>query len=625
MLQLKTAFSKHRLMWLAVLLLWVKTYFIYKFGFLLASENFLQELLLVINPISSALLLMAISFFFDDKRKHAVIVIISFIASFILYANLVYHRFFTDFLTLPVLFQTSNMNDLKSSVFELLSVFDIVWFSDVILLAWLAWKKKAPQPQTSRAHPRIVLMLAIIMLVTNLTIAHIERPQLLTRAFDREMLVKYIGTFHYHLYDLYVQSKSKAQRVLAKSTDIIEIKNYTKTKYEKPDEELFGIAQGKNVYIISLESLQDFVLHETIDGEEITPFLNRLIKDSYFFENFYHQTAQGKTSDAEFIIDNSLFGRESGAVFFTNATNKYNALPKILKEHGYFTAVMHANNKSFWNRDIMYEALGYDKFFDVTYYDVNEENSVGWGLKDKDFFEQSMDLIKSLPEPHYVKFITLTNHFPFELGEEDKSINEFNSNSQTLNRYVTTARYLDESIEYFFQLLKEEGLYENSIIILYGDHYGISELHRRAMAQFLQKEEITPFDHVQLQRVPLFIHIPGHDGHKIESKVAGQIDLKPTIMHLLGITDKNDIQFGTDLFAPKRAPFVVLRNGTFITEQYVFTDGVCYDKNNGEETEFSYCEPYIERAKTDLEYSDKIINGDLLRFNEENKSVNRYE
>src|SRR5690606_16708778 len=104
----------------------------------------------------------------------------------------------------------------------------------------------------------------------------------------------------------------------------------------------------------------------------------------------------------------------------THSGNQFNALPKILKENGYYASVMHANNKSFWNRDMMYTAFGYDQFYDIDYYDVNEENSVGWGLKDVDFFEQSLQLLKSQPQPFYTKMITLTNHFPFELNDEDR-------------------------------------------------------------------------------------------------------------------------------------------------------------------------------------------------------------
>ncbi len=153
----------------------------------------------------------------------------------------------------------------------------------------------------------------------NLALAQLERPELLTRSFDRDLLVKNIGIFNYHVYDAYIQSSSRAQRVFADSSDIIEVKHYTNSQYKKPDEDMFGLAEGKNVIVISMESLQSFVINETMHDQEITPFLNKLIDESFYFDNFYHQTAQGKTSDSEFIVSNSLFGRDSGAVFFTHA------------------------------------------------------------------------------------------------------------------------------------------------------------------------------------------------------------------------------------------------------------------------------------------------------------------
>lgn len=107
------------------------------------------------------------------------------------------------------------------------------------------------------------------------------------------------------------------------------------------------------------------------------------------------------------------------------------------------------------------------------------------------------------------------------------------------------------------------------------------------MAQFLGKEEITPLDTIQLQKVPLIIHIPGvtDKNPKVFHQVAGQIDLKPTILNLLGIDTKNDIEFGTDIFSKDRIPFAVLRDGSFITDQYVYTRGICYDKSTGEAVE----------------------------------------
>ncbi|WNF37492.1 LTA synthase family protein [Bacillaceae bacterium IKA-2] len=612
--KMKELFFRFKFLWLAVFFLWIKTYLIYKFGFRISSDSLLQEFLLFINPLSSAVFVLGIALFFRGKFKNVMVIMMSLLATIILYANLLYYRFFSDFLTLPVLLQTSNVKDLQGSMFELMSLLDIVLLVDIFILYVLFVKNKSLKLASIKYEKVFVFSLALLIFTVNITIAQIERPQLLARAFDREMLVKNIGTLNHHIYDIFIQSKAKTKRTFASSSDITEVRNYTMSNYKKPDEDLFGLAKDKNIIVITMESVQSFVINKKIDGEEITPFLNNLINDSYYFENFYHQTSQGKTSDSEFIVSNSMFGKNSGAVFFTHASNEYNALPEILRGEGYYTSVMHANNKSFWNRDMMYGPLGFDHFFDIESYDVNEENSIGWGLKDVDFFKQSVSHLKSQSEPFYTNLITLTNHFPFELAEEDKLINELETNSRTLNQYVTTVRYTDHALELFFDELKAEGLYENSIFILYGDHYGISELHNNAMSMFLEKEEITPFDTAQLQKVPMYVHIPGHQDNQTLETVGGQIDVKPTILHLLGIADRKDIQFGTDLFAPKRKSLAIFRDGSFVTDTHVFTKENCYQNSTGEVVETTYCEPYFEKVNSDLLYSDKMIYGDLLRF-----------
>jgi phosphoglycerol transferase MdoB-like AlkP superfamily enzyme len=140
------------------------------------------------------------------------------------------------------------------------------------------------------------------------------------------------------------------------------------------------------------------------------------------------------------------------------------------------------------------------------------------------------------------------------------------------------------------------------------------------MGEFLGKE-ITPFESTQLQRVPLIIHIPGQEG-KVVHHVAGQVDLKPTILHLLGIDTKQNIDFGSDLFSKDYTEFTVLRDGSFITKDYVYTKGTCYDQMTGEAIDSANaCEPYIEKAKNELEYSDKIVYGDLLRFYEKSGNI----
>ncbi|MCY8929247.1 LTA synthase family protein [Bacillus subtilis] len=622
----KTFFSKISFMLIAILLMWLKTYAVYKTSFHIKIDNLTQEFILFINPLSFLLLIFGLSLFLKGKNRNRYIIAMSCLVTFVLLANMVFYRFYNDFLTIPVLFQTSNMGDLGSSIGTLLEPTDLLLAVDIAVLIWLHIWQKAFQsdiPSTKNERAAYFLFVASVYFF-NLGLSEAERPQLLTRSFDREMLVKNISLFNFHIYDGVLQSKQSAQRALADSNSLTEIENYVTANAKDANKRFFGAAKGRNVILVSLESTQSFVINEKLNGEEITPFLNDFIKQSYNFNNIYHQTGQGKTSDSEFIVDNSLYPLGRGAVFFTNAGNQYMAAPEILKNSGYYSAVLHANNKSFWNRDLMYDSFGYDSFFDINSYDVTDENSVGWGLKDKEFFEQSSELMKNLPQPFYSRLITLTNHFPFDLDEEDQLIDEYDSSSQTLNKYFPTVRYQDEALKRFIEKLKEDGLYDNSVIVLYGDHYGISENHNEAMGQFLGKE-ITPFEEVQLQKVPLVIHIPGITDKKPQTieTVGGQIDIRPTLMNLLGIDTKDQIQFGNDLLSDEKLDFTVLRDGSFITDQVVYTDGACYDKETGKPLEETkQCEAFADKAKQELSLSDEIIYGDLLRFYDQKRLDN---
>ena len=617
----KKEWPKHSILAIAIIATWLKTYIVYKTSFSITIDNPLQEFILFLNPLSMILFVYGIALFFkSEKGKNRYLIIVTLITSIVLYANVAFYRFFSDFITLPLLFQTQNFGDLGSSASESVFWTDIVYFADLFILIlaikFLTVKKvtaKAPSVQR-----KVYFVLAAAVMFFNLGLAEAERPQLLTRSFDREMLVKNIGMYNYHLYDVYIQSKSQAQRALANGSELVEINNYVRANQAEPSDEMFGIAKDRNLIVVTLESLQSFVINNEMNGETVTPFLNELTKDedTVYFPNFYHQTGLGKTSDSEFLLENSLYPRGGSAVFFTHSGNTYNSMAEKLGNAGYHTNVQHANTKSFWNRDIMYNAMGIEEFQDVDSFTVEEGQAVNWGMKDIPFMEQSVEHMAEMPQPFYSRLLTLTNHHPFYLDEEDKFIDEFDSNSGTLNRYFQTSRYLDEAVEKLFEDLKEKGLYENSVIVMYGDHYGISENHNAAMEQYLGKE-ITPYETAQLQKVPFFVHIPGYGEGHVDEEVGGQVDMRPTILHMLGLETDQDIQFGDDLFSEEHEEFVVFRDGRFITDENVYAGDVCYDIETGEESDPAACEPYIDRALTELGYTESIINGDLLRFYDE--------
>jgi len=385
------------------------------------------------------------------------------------------------------------------------------------------------------------------------------------------------------------------------------------------------VAKGKNVFIIHLESLQQFMIDYKWDNQEVMPNIDKLYhsSDTLSFDNFYNQVGQGKTADAEMMLENSLYGLPEGSAMVTDGTtNTYQAAPAILGQNGYTTAAFHGDVPSFWNRDNTYKSWGYDYFFSKSYFANSSKASynLGYGMKDKIFLKDSAQYVQQLPQPFYAKLITVTNHYPYTIDSQNTSIKPFDTGDSTVDSYVQTARYLDESVGEFMSWLKKTGLEKNSMVVLYGDHYGISNNHKPAIAKLLGKKKVTNYDLANFQKVPFMIHMPGLKGG-IKHTYGGEIDVLPTLLNLLGIKDSDTIQFGSDLLATNRKQTVAFRNGDFTSPTYTKYNGVYYDSNGKqlkkltttEKTSIDDMQNYVTNT---LSASDKVINGDLLRFYE---------
>lgn len=613
-------FSKLGFFTVAVLLFWLKTYYIYINEFNLGISNSAQAFLVFFNPLSSALIFLGIGLFAKGKRAGIWIILLNFLLTFLLYANVAYYRFFNDFITLPTLTQTGNFAGVAGSVTSLLSWTDLLYGADIVLLIglFIAARQNFSAERIRLRTSFLVLTAGIAAFAFNLQLAEKDRPQLLERTFDRTYIVKYLGAFNYTIYDAVQSTKSTTQRVLADENDIVKVERYVNEKYAEPNEKYFGVAKGKNIIKIHLESFQTFLIDFKLHGEEVTPFLNSLVNDQennyMYFDNYFHQTEQGKTADAELLLDTSLYGLPQGSAFSVKGNNTYQAAPAILsQEAGYESAVLHGDEKTFWNRDEIYKQFGVDKFFHAEHYDMSEDRVINYGLKDKPFFEDSMPMLKSMKQPFYAHLMTLTHHYPFIVDEEESTLPPAETGDKTVDQYFQTARYLDEALEEFINDLKEEGLYEDSVIMIYGDHYGISKNHNRAMGELLGKE-ITEYENAQLQRVPLLLHVPGVEGG-VHHQYAGAVDVLPTLLHLLGIDAGKYIQFGTDILSPEHEELVAFRNGDYISKEYTSVSGRYYDTETGE-----LLEPNAEmiankeKVMRELELSDEVLYGDLLRF-----------
>lgn len=623
---------------LAVLLFWAKTYYSYQTAFSLGVTGPLQQFILFINPVATTLFIFSIALYFKKPRRaYIALFVLYLLATALLYSNVIYYREFTDFLTVNTMLGAKSVaGGLNTSAFALTSFADIFYILDFIILLGLLLSKQVkmdPRPFKKR-YAFAMTVLSVAIFGANLSIAESNRPQLLTRTFDRNYIVKYLGLNVFTVYDGIKTAQANQVKANADSSDMDEVISYLNEHRAAANTATFGSAKGKNVIYIHLESFQQFLIDYKLKDEngvehEVTPFLNSLYHDqsTTSYENFFHQVGQGKTSDAETLLENSLFGLPQGSAFTqAGSSNVFQAAPQILRDNGNYTsAVFHGNVGSFWNRDNTYKSFGFNYFFDASYYDVSDGNTLEYGLKDKLLFQESTQYLEQLPQPFYAKFLTVTNHFPYPLDDDNVEFPRATTGDSTIDGYFATAHYLDQSVKEFFDYLKASGLYDNSMIVLYGDHYGISNSRNPSLAPLLGKtsEEWTDYDNALVQRVPFMYHIPGQTNGGIKSEFGGQIDVLPTLLHLLGVDTTNEdgfIQFGTDLTSPEHDQTVAFRNGSFVTPKYTVMGTKIYDTKTGalitDPSEEVLAEVEVLRTGVEkqLNLSDSIINSDLLRY-----------
>ena len=605
---------------------WLKTYLIYLTKFNLGAVGAMQNFLLFINPLPAALLLLGIGLFFKGRKSYWIIIAIDLILSTWLFANILYYREFSNFLSLSIIKTSgSTADNLGKSIVGITKISDFLTFLDVaVIIGLMASKVIKYDLRPLKLKFNLLLEgLAVALIGVNLMMAQKDRSGLLTRTFDNSYIVKYLGMNQYAVYDAFKTAQTSEQMAKANVSDLSSVKKYLKVNYVKPNPEYTGVAKGKNVIVIHLESFQQFLIDYKWKGKEVTPNLNKLYhsKNTLSFSNFYNQVGQGKTSDAEMMLENSLYGLQSGSAMSSYGTsNTFESAPAILNQAGgYTTAVMHGGAGSFWNRNNAYKQFGYHYFMPLSYYENKPKYYIGYGLKDKIFLSQSIKYIERLPQPFYLKLITVTNHYPYDLDKRNQSIDPTDTGDETVDGYVQTAHYLDQAIGEFLQWMKKTGLDKKTILVLYGDHYGISGNHHKASAELLKQDDFTNFDNLKFQRVPLMFHMKGLKGG-IKDTYGGEIDVLPTLLNLLGINDKDTIQFGHDLLSSKAPQIVAQRNGDFITPEYAKVGGTYYYTKTGEEIEKpdkklkTKLVAISNKVTTQLSLSDRVIAGDLLRF-----------
>jgi lipoteichoic acid synthase len=340
-----------------------------------------------------------------------------------------------------------------------------------------------------------------------------------------------------------------------------------------------GTYKGRNVVVIQVEGLLRVAIGAKVAGQEITPNINRLIEESWYFPNTFSEVSGGNTSDAEFAQNSGLLPPQVDAASLVYSDRRIPALPRLLRAQGYDAITLHANFASFWNRDQLYPALGFRRYYDHAYF---LDRDPMWHASDEVLFTYGMKAIDESRKkgPFYAHFVTMTSHIPYKFppaARRPLKVPAAQADSY-IGRYVGSISYADLAIGEFIAELRRSGLYDDTIIVLYGDHTGLPEAGMTAQDRALMQEMIGRWTTISdRQRVGLVVHLPGQTAGVVSAEALGQIDIMPTIADALGLDISGVPHVGKSAFvgSPGLVPMrSYVPAGTLANDRVVFVPGL---------------------------------------------------
>ncbi|GMG95297.1 LTA synthase family protein [Tepidimicrobium xylanilyticum] len=568
--------------------------------------------------ISLLVILFCYSFIYlrNNRNKYRLGFLFYTIVSLIMFVDVVYYSYFNTLPSIKMLKQVGQVPAVGDSVKTLLSFRNILFLLDLPLVYFYSRRKR-----NSRRFNRYIswgipggIALVLILLLTILSKIGLFGP-----VTNQEL-------FTYHAKDIKktIMKEDITNIETLTITDIAELKK----RSEFVEGKYTGLGKGKNLIVIQVESLQNFVIDHFHEGQEVTPNLNRLIREegSLYFNNYYQQLGRGNTSDAEFVTHNSLYPSMEEPTYTQYVDNTFYGLPWILRDNGYIAWAFHGYKKDFWNRDKAYLNQGFQRFVSEEDYDLTE--TIGFGLTDVEFFKQSMGYLKELDglddKPFYAFMITLTSHNPFKMPEKYKYLNIKAEYEDTLlGNYLQAIHYTDKAIGQFIEDLKREGLYDNSILVIYGDHFAINSLNKddqKLMTDYLG----YPYDLDEMLKIPLIIHIPSLEANETITRIGSALDFLPTMLNIMGYKNEKGLMFGVDLINYEGENFVAPQTyalkGSIITDEILLEmsrDGIFENSRvyNIKTRELLNPLDFIEKHKMVIEEinkSDYILKTDFF-------------
>ena len=594
---------------------------------------FYQNTISINEPITIETIIISIIFIatvivpiclLPNKARVIVTILTDIILTILLFADNLYYIYSSSILSVAQITNIRYGEEIMDTLPMLLQINQIIYFIDIIFFILfkvtknLKIEKKIQKVKTKKL--KVVGISIIMILLFSIDYIYILKGQ--EDPFNKDIQVKKGTIFGYHIVDIYSTFNiKKLAKYKTKEEMEIEYENL-KAEYDKyygdVNYDLQGIAKGKNIIILQLESLQEFVINKKINDKEITPNINRFINENIEISNMYMQS-YSSTADSEFSSITSLYPMENGMSYSRYYTNTYDDIFTMFKNNGYTTSYMHGNYGFFWNRENVYKQFGVEHIELKNQFADTSENIMGY-LSDELLYKQAVEKLKQYDNPFITYIVSASSHTSFSLeGLEDRSkidIDLGKYKDTFFGNYLQAVNYADYAFGVFINELKEANLYDDTIILLFGDHNGI-DMYNEEMIDFLKQTDPNITDpEIKLNyiRVACGMKIPSVDGLTIEKPVS-KLDIKPTLAYL--IDAKEGVSLGTNMFA--RKDFICLNNERIVTSRYYF-DEEWYDIKNGKKIDLSeiseeerkLLEKYYMYMKKELDISISISVNNLL-------------
>lgn len=593
------------------------------------------------------ILVTLISLTIKKEKRIRYFITLSIIFNIVCIVNSIYYHYYSSFASMSLIANITFASDVSDAIVEnVLKAVDLIYIWQTITLVIIYKKTNKKEYIKHKENKKKLVKTGLITSLSLFAVAALFMPlnawSRLYNLWNRESVVMNHGIYVYQLDDFIQSLTPKITSVLGHDKALKKVTDYYKeNKYTPSNNEYTNIFKGKNIIVIHAESMQKFAMDLTFNNKEVTPNLNKLANEGIFFSNFYSQVGVGTSSDAEFTFNTSLMPSTKGTVFVNYFDRDYISIPKLLKEQGYYTYSMHANTGEFWNRNTMHKSLGYDKFYNKDSYTIDE--TIGLGLSDKSFFRQSVDIMKQIKEeenkPFYSLLIMLSNHTPFSdlaLMEDYKTTIDVTIDNQTVTRdylnnttmgnYLRSVHYADSAIGEFIDNLDKEGLLENTVLVIYGDHDARLDFedfnllyNYDPITDTIKTENdegyipYTKYNYELDRKVPFIIWTKDQNYNLNVNTPMGMIDVLPTLGNMIGI--HSDYQLGKDIMNLKGDDnTVTFIDGSFLTSKVYYNSpkGEIYSINNEPITE-EYIKERAKKSSDLIEVSNDIITYDFIK------------